>query len=110
MTDTLKCLGQAYPPGSTLFDLYTAPRGTQARVTALIACNQSPSISRVRVSHSLGIASDERKHYLVWDCALLPYESKQLLPDALSMSPAGVLRVLSDSGAVSFNLTGVEIT
>lgn len=110
MTDTLKTLGQSIPAGNTLTALYTVPAATSAVVSTLAVCNQSrTSSARVRVSVAIAGAADTLAQYIVYDMLLIPSET-QTFTIGVSLATTDVVRVQSDTGAVSFNLFGVEVT
>ena len=109
MADTFKVLGQSKPAGNTLTDLYTVPGATSAAVSSLAVCNQSASTSKVRVAVAVAGAADTAAQYIVYDALLVPNETKSFVI-GMTLATTDIVRALSDSGQVSFNLFGVQIT
>ena len=109
MADTAKSLGQAIPVAATLTTLYTVPGATSGVVSSLVVCNQGDQAAAFRVAHAVAGAADESKQYLYYD---EPLDSHRAFPITLGVTLAAtdVLRVQSDTGRVSFNVYGIEIT
>lgn len=109
MTDTFKVLGQSFPAGGVLTDLYTVPTVTSAVISSLTICNQNSSKAKVRVSIAVAGAVDTTKQYLIYDACLLGNETKSITIGE-TLATTDVFRVYSDTGTVSFNLFGTEVT
>lgn len=110
MTDTLKVLGQAIPAGNTLTAIYTVPAVTNTAASSVVACNQSrTSPARVRISCAVAGAADTAAQYIAYDVLLVPNETKAFVI-GLTLATTDIVRVLSDTGAVSFNIFGAEVT
>lgn len=112
MTDTFKVLAQVYPATTGLTDGYTVPGATQAIVSVVLACNQSGSDVKIRVSIAVAGAADVSKQYIIYDDIVPP---KKTLPvpgcSQLSLGATDVIRVKVDTAnTVSFNILGVEVT
>jgi hypothetical protein len=101
--------GGTLPPGGVLTDLYTVPPGTQTVVASVIVCNQLSTGGRFRISHAVGGAADTPSQYLAFDTRISPNDTV-ILTMGIGMQPGDKLRVQSNSGGLSFNATGDEIT
>lgn len=104
--ETLKVLGQARPGSSVLADLYTVLTGQQAICSSLIICNQSSSTTaNVRVSVAVNGAADTSKQYIYYDLPIAP-NTTYMATIGITLANGDIVRVRSDSGTVSFNLSG----
>lgn len=96
------------PAAGVLTDCYTAPG--KVVVSSFTACNQSKTIdANIRMSVVVAGAADEAKQYIYYDLPLFAADTF-IATIGITLSAGDVLRVLSDSGLVSFNFFGVEIT
>lgn len=109
MAETFKVLGQSYPTGGVLTDLYTVPSATSAVISSLTICNQGNNTATFRVSIVVAGAADEAKQYLVYDTPLLSKGTMSIIIGE-TLAATDVIRVQSDTGNLSFNLFGTEIT
>lgn len=109
MTDTLKVLGQAYPAAGSLATLYTVPAATSATVSTVTACNQGAGAAKFRVSVAVAGAADTQAQYLYFD---QPVAAKGTFAFTIGVTLAAtdVVRCYSDTGTVSFNAFGVQLT
>ena len=100
--------GTGYKPGAaSLTAAYAVDSSTQVAVTAVIACNQSSSVTeKIRLCHSVNAAAAAAADYLWYDVELLPGETKTL--GNLTAGDTDVFRVYSLNGNVSFNFYGIE--
>lgn len=105
MADLFGALAQSYPAANTLTDAYTVPTAKRATVE-VVMCNQGGGAAAVRVSHAIGGATDTAAQYLIRGAAIAAGDSKTTA--RFTVKAADVIRVWSDSGAVSFNVNGVE--
>lgn len=114
MLKTPKTLAQAYLTGTTLTDVYTAPKtaaeGRVSEIVAIWVCNQTASAVTVRASVAVAGAADTNKQYLVYDYSLPANESIELLQGSvIYLSATDVLRLKAGTGnALSVNVQGVE--
>lgn len=104
MADVWGALGQSLPAATTLTGAYTVPSAKHATVEVVI-CNRG-SAAIVRLSHAISGAADTGAQYLLYDFAVAAGESKTTA--RFTMKATDVLRVYSDTGAVAFNVNGIE--
>jgi hypothetical protein len=109
MGEALKVLGQAAPVANVQTDLYTVPAATSATVSTLQVCNQAGTKAEFRVRVRVNGAADHAKQFLYFDQALLAKDTFTATI-GLTLGAGDVVSVQSDSGSVSFNLFGVEVT
>lgn len=109
MTDALKVLGQVVPSATILTTLYTVPSATQTSVSSIFVCNQSGANILFNISVAVNGAADNPKQYIYFQVPLDPNDSF-VATVGLSLATGDIVRVLSDTGSVSFNLFGVEVT
>lgn len=109
MADTLKVLGQTLPNAATLTDHYNVPAATTATISTMIATNQGASKAKIRVSIAVAGAADALKQYLLYDATLKPYAALPLTI-GIALGALDVIRVWSDTGQVSFNTFGAQVT
>lgn len=107
MTDTLKVLGQVNPLGSTLTDAYTAPAA--AAVSSVVVCNQATYTIKFRISVAVAGAADDPKQYLYYDVEVDANDTFVAVI-GVTLATTGVIRVYANSGQVSFNIFGVEVS
>lgn len=102
MSETWGALAQSLPAATTLTDIYTAgKRGT----VEVIACNRSSSTT-IRISHAINGAADTGAQYLIYDAVLASGETK--VTARFTVRAGDILRGYSASGAVAFNINGIE--
>ena len=109
MTDTAKVLGQALPAAGVLTDVYTVPTATSAVVSTIKACNQSSLATKFRVSTAIAGAADTAAQYVYYDVPLAGNDSFSAT-EGWTLATTDVIRCRSDSGQVSFNIFGAQIT
>lgn len=109
MAETRKVLGQAALSATTLTDIYTVPALTQAVISSVIICNRSASAAIFRVSLAVAGAADVSKQYIYYDVTL-PGNDTFIATVGITLGAADVLRAYTDSGSVSINVVGVELT
>jgi hypothetical protein len=109
MTDTIAVYGQSYPAAQVLTDLYTCPNGTSLVGSSFSFCNQAPYSAKVRFSVAVGGAADDTKQYMYYDLVIDPNDTF-VGTLGMTLAAADVVRCYSDTGTVSFNLFGVQIT
>ena len=109
MADTFKVLAQTIPAAITLTDSYTVPGATSATISSFLACNQGSVAANFRVSVAVAGAADATKQYLYYDYSI-PKKQTYAGTLGITLATTDVIRVYSDTGNVSFNIFGVEIT
>lgn len=105
-TRNRRALGQAVPAPNALIDLYAVPAGYSAQARVMV-CNQDGARAKFRLAIAPAGESDDPKHYLYFD-QVVP-SNKTFEVDDLVLSETDVLRVWSDSSAVSFVAFGEEL-
>lgn len=109
MAEVLKNLGQSLPDANTLTAMYTVPASRSAAVSSLVVCNQGSTTAKFRVAHAVSGAADDPKQYLYYDQDV-PAKKTFIATVGLSLATSDVIRVLSDTGLLSFNLYGAEVS
>lgn len=109
MADLLKVLGQTIPIGGNLVALYTVPSNSQSSISTLVICNQNNVGTSFNISVSIGGAADTPAQYIYYQIPL-DVNDTFTATIGISLSAGDVIRCLSSTGNVSFNLFGVEIT
>jgi hypothetical protein len=108
MADTYKVLGQSFPNGGILTDLYIVPGVKSTIISSIIFCNQNSQQALVRVSIAVVGAVDARKQYIYWDLPLAANDTF-IATIGITLGKTDEVRVQSDLGFVSFNLFGAEV-
>jgi hypothetical protein len=108
MATSYKVLGQITPNAASATTLYTVPAATQTVVSTIIACNQNTSAGTIRISVRPDGATQESKHYLVYDAALA---SNQTIAFTLGITgdASDVITVQSSNAQTSFSAFGSEV-
>lgn len=106
--EKLKILGQDVPLASTLTDVYTVPLGRTAVISSIVVCNLDSSNTVFSISLAAAGAADTPKQYIYKDLPLAANDTF-VLTIGISLDENDVVRILSASGNVSFNLSGVEV-
>lgn len=109
MADTYKVLAQSLPVIATLTDAYTVPALTSTVLSSIVVTNQSVITAAFRISIAVAGAADTPAQYLYYDTAL-PANDTFVATLGISLATTDVVRVYSNSGNVSFNLFGVQVT
>lgn len=106
MTTTYKVLGQSAPSATTPTDLYTA--GAAAVCSTLAICNRGASTT-YRVSVRPAGATQDNKHYIVYDNIIEQYDTV-FLTLGITLAATDVVTVYVGAATVSFSLFGSEIS
>lgn len=109
MATAQKILGQSKPAATTDTDLYTVPAATGTITAALFACNQGAGASLIRVWLAPAGAATSLEQYIYYDFSI-PANQTFLITSGIGLATTDVVRVRSDTGDVSFNINGPEIT
>lgn len=104
MSDTWGALAQSVPAATTLTDVYTVPAEKKGTVEAIM-CNRGAQAT-IRLSHAKAGAADAAAQYLIYDNILPAAETKTTT--RFTVGPGDVLRAYTDTGAVAFNINGIE--
>jgi hypothetical protein len=108
-TETIKVLGQSSPSATSLTDAYTVPALTAAAISSIIICNRGVEYANVRISVAVAGAADDVKQYVYYDLLCDP-NNTFIATVGLTLSAADVIRVYSDTGNVSFQFFGTEVS
>lgn len=109
MARVQKVLGQLNPTASVMGDLYTCPAGANTVVSSMMICNQSNAIITFSVIISVNGESLNNKQY-IYNGMPLGANDTFSLEVGLTFSAGDKVKVLTNSGNVSFNLFGQEST
>lgn len=110
MAETRKTLGQSFPSAGQLTVAYTVPASVSTIVSTIVVCNQSSSLSaKYRISIAPAAAADSSAQYIAYDGPLQPNESYAFTL-GITLATTDIIRVYDDTGLVSFNVFGIEIT
>jgi hypothetical protein len=109
MAISYKVLGQVKPSAATATTLYTVPTGSgnYAVVSTLTICNITGDIDEFNISVRPAGATQEDKHYIVYESGIGPYISHNYTL-GLTLASTDVVTVYSTNGKCSFNLFGSE--
>lgn len=113
MATTYKILGQVIPSANVDTTAYTVPAVTTALVSSIVVANQSASSGTFRIAARVNGASLAAKQYLYYDTSIganTASLSVQMLELGLTLAAGDVITVRSSSGAISFQVFGVELT
>ena len=109
MANAHKILGQVSPSANTLSNLYVTPASTSAIVGTITLHN----FSDANASYSLVVRpineEFDSKHYIVRG-GILPARELISITGAVTMNADVILAANTNSGNVSLNAYGVEIT
>lgn len=111
MAETIKLLGQVAPAGGVLTDAYTVDPAAQYAVISTVAvCNRSSTrAAKFRVAIAIAGAVDTPAQYVYYDERVPPNRTWMATIGA-TLATSAVLRVYSDTGLVSFNVFGDEVS
>jgi hypothetical protein len=97
-------LAQVAPAATTLTDAYTCPAAKRATVL-VIACNTGVS-GEVRVSIAPSGAADAITQYILRDYPVTATDT--ISAQKVTLTAGDVVRVYSTTGAITFNINGIE--
>ena len=109
MANTYKVLGQVLPAATTPTTLYTVPGATSAVCSTLNICNQGSVAAIFRIAVQPAGATLVGKHYLAYDTSIQANDSIALTL-GITLAATDLISVQSDTGQVSFNLFGSELS
>jgi hypothetical protein len=108
--ESLKNLGHIAPSANTSASLYQVGSGKAAIISKLVICNQNATTAKVRLRLAVADATLDATQWLEYDMQVLAgFPSPEIL-QGLTMGALDRLYAQSDLGAVSFNLTGSEVS
>lgn len=102
--DLFGALAQSTPAATTLTAAYTVPALRKATIE-VVSCNRAAD-TVIRIQHAIGGAASSTAQYWAYDYPLLANDTK--VSARLTVAAGDVIRVYSGSGAVTFNINGVE--
>lgn len=105
-----KTPGQAFPSASSTEILYAVPDGKQSTVSTLQVCNQASGAATFQVAIVLSgedLATSGKQYWYYNE--LLRGERAFAITLGITLSSGDAIYVQSSNGAVSFNLSLVEI-
>lgn len=109
MTTAYKILGQVTPSGNTLTNVYTTGSSTQAIVGTITLNN----LSDANVSYSLVVRPTSialsTEHYIIRG-GVIPPRELITITGAVAMNSSVLLAANTNSGSVTINAYGAEIT
>ena len=109
MAQTYKVLGQSMPAGGVLTTLYTVPGSTSVVNSSVVACNQGEQAAKISITVAVAGAADTPSQYLLSNLRV-PGNEPYMATIGITLGAADVVRVRSDTGNVSFNMFGSEVT
>lgn len=109
MATTYKLLGQSNPTANTLTDVYTVPAATQAVISTIAICNQSATNASYSIAVSNNGAADNVRQYIIRG-GVVPAADSIGITLGITIDATDVVRCNTNSGSVSFNIFGSEIT
>ena len=104
MSEVWGALAQSLPAATTLTDAYTVPAEKHGTVE-VIMCNRGAQAA-IRLAHAKAGAVDANAQYLLFD-AILPAADTRTTA-RFTVGAGDILRAYSDTGAVAFNINGIE--
>jgi len=110
MTARYLVLGQVAPLANTSTILYTVPAGKDTVVSTIVIANRSTSGAAYRISIlPTNSALTEPQHHIAFDVSVAGGDSTTLTL-GITLSAGQTIRVQANSGNISFNAFGSEIT
>ena len=115
MPSTYLILGQSAPAAGVLTTLYTTPAATSTVVSSIIACNTSVGTpDYIRISIAQAGAADTAAQYIyggnVGKGFLIQPLDTFVANLGTTLATTDLIRVYSQNGTTSFNLSGVQLT
>jgi hypothetical protein len=108
MATTYKVLGQVNPAATTATTAYTVPSSTEAVISTITVANLGPAPATYRISVRPNGATQENKHYIVYDTGVGP-QTTDTITIGMTLDAADVVTVYSSTATMAFNLFGSEI-
>jgi len=109
MTQAYKVLGQISPNANTLSNVYTVPASNSAVISTITICNQTASNASYSIAVAPSGAADNVKHYIIRG-GVVPAADSIGVTLGITIDASDVVRCNTNSGSVSFNIFGSEIT
>lgn len=109
MATNYKVLGQINPSANTMTIAYTVPSATETVISTITVCNQTGS----NVSYSIAVVPNgvtlDDKHFIVRGGAV-PAADSIGITLGITLDADDEIRCNTNSGSVSFNVFGSEVT
>lgn len=109
MANTYKVLGQSNPAATTATTLYTVPAATSAVCSTVTICNQASSNAAFRVAVRPAGETIDPKHYVAYD-TLVQANDTLTITIGITLATTDVVTVYANTGNISFNLFGSEVS
>jgi hypothetical protein len=109
MATVYKVLGQSLPAADTPDAAYTVPANSSAVVSTIVVANLGSAPTAFSIAVRPGGATLENKHYIALDVSIAPQDSTTLTIGA-TVTATDIISVESNSGLVSFNIFGSELS
>jgi len=108
MATTYKVLGQSNPAVTTATTAYTVPSATEAVISTITVANLGSTPATYRISVRPNGASQENKHYIVYDANVGP-QVTETITIGITLDATDVVTVYASTALLAFNLFGSEI-
>jgi hypothetical protein len=108
MATSYKVLGQVNPNATTATTAYAVPSSTEAVISTITVANIGPSPATYRISVRPNGATQENKHYIVYDSSVGP-QTTDTLTIGMTLDASDVITVYASTATLAFNLFGSEI-
>jgi hypothetical protein len=109
MTTAYKLLGQITPTVNTMTNLYTTGASTQAIVGTITIHNFSDSNAAYSLLVRPTAATQNTQHYIIRG-GVIPPRELITIKGAVAMNSSVLLAANTNSGSVTFNAYGAEIS
>ena len=109
MATQYKVLAQSSPSSQTNTDIYTCPSSTQTVISSIVVTNISGDNQYYRIAVRPNGETIANKHYIAYDCCVLPNDSV-FLTVGVTIDSSDIITVYASSANLSFNIFGSEIS
>ena len=109
MPDSYKILGQINPTANTLTNVYVTGAAASAIVSTISIHNFSDANSSYSIVVRPNNESLGNKHYVIRG-GVIPARELITITGAVTLNASAILAANTNSGSISFNAYGVEVT
>jgi len=109
MAEEAKIIAQLAPAATTETVLYTVPAATQFIGSTLRVCNRDSVATTFRIALRPAGAATTDEMYIAFDIPVAANDTTGIT-DGITLGATDDIVVYADSGSLSFNLSGIEIT
>jgi hypothetical protein len=109
MASTYKILGQVNPTANTLSNVYVTDAAASAIVSTITIHNFSDSNSSYSIIVRPINEALANKHYVIRG-GIIPARELISITGAVTLNASAILAANTNSGSISFNAYGVEVT